>query len=114
MSMTADEFISTLVFNDAGLIPVIVQEHSSHAVLMMAWMNDESIRQTFQTKKATYWSRSRNQLWVKGETSGNTQDVVSLAFDCDRDAVLMTVNQHGPACHTGTQTCFDDNTIVLS
>ena len=114
MSITADELISTLVFNDAGLIPVIVQEQSSHAVLMMAWMNDVAIRQTFQTKRATYWSRSRSQIWVKGETSGNTQDVVSLAFDCDRDALLMTVNQHGPACHTGTHTCFDDNTIVLS
>lgn len=114
MSNTVDEFISSLSFNDAGLIPVIVQEHSSHAVLMLAWMNADAVRLTLETKRATYWSRSRSEIWVKGETSGNTQDVQSLAFDCDSDALLMTVIQHGPACHTGSTTCFDDHSITLS
>lgn len=114
MSESAQEFIERLSFNDLGLIPVIVQDQETQAVLMLAWMNEQSIVHTLETKRATYWSRSRNELWVKGETSGNTQSVISLAFDCDQDALLMIVNQHGVACHTGTSSCFDDHTITLS
>lgn len=113
MSETATNFISALKFNSAGLIPVVVQDAHSKAVLMMAWMNSDAIVQTFQTSAATYWSRSRNELWVKGETSGNTQQVVSIAYDCDADTILLTVIQHGAACHTGDYTCFDKNQIEL-
>lgn len=73
---------------------------------MLAWLNEESLRLTLQTRRATYWSRSRQQLWVKGETSGNIQEVLEVALDCDGDAVLLVVKQHGPACHTGTRSCF--------
>ena len=114
MSLDAQSFVSALAFNEAGLIPVVVQEHSTHKVLMLAWMNAESVALTLETKRATYWSRSRSELWIKGETSGNTQHVISLAYDCDQDALLMTVEQHGPACHTGSTTCFDDHIIELS
>ena len=93
---------------------MIVQERSTDAVLMMAWMNEQALSQTIETKRATFWSRSRKELWVKGETSGNTQEVVSLSFDCDSDALLMKVIAHGPACHTGATTCFDNNTLTLS
>ncbi|NBU32744.1 MAG: phosphoribosyl-AMP cyclohydrolase [Actinobacteria bacterium] len=105
------EFLIGLKFNDAGLIPVVVQEGGSREVLMLAWMNQEAIAQTLETRVATYFSRSRNQLWVKGETSGNTQEVVDLAVDCDSDTLLLTVIQTGVACHTGSQTCFSERSI---
>ena len=98
--------IENLSFNDSGLIPVITQDAKSKEVLMFAWMNKESLEQTLATKCMTYWSRSRQQLWVKGETSGNTQELVSMAFDCDGDAVLCLVEQSGAACHTGRSDCF--------
>ena len=93
-------------FNADGLIAAIVQDHTSHVVLMMAWMNAHALRATIETGRATYWSRSRNALWVKGETSGHVQEVVSMTTDCDQDAVLLQVRQTGAACHTGRTSCF--------
>lgn len=100
------ELINTIQFQQDGLIPVIAQEASTKEVLMLAYMNKEALTKTIETKKATYYSRSRKTLWVKGETSGNTQEVVSLKYDCDADALLVLVNQKGPACHTNQATCF--------
>jgi len=91
---------------EKGLIAAIAQDAKSGEVLMLAWMNEAALNQTFATKRATYFSRSRNQLWVKGETSGHYQDVISIDFDCDADAVLLKVNQIGVACHTGAKSCF--------
>jgi phosphoribosyl-AMP cyclohydrolase len=93
-------------FRAGELIAAIAQDSESKEVLMMAWMNEESLTKTLETKRATYWSRSRNELWVKGETSGHHQDVLSLAFDCDSDCLLLSVKQSGAACHTGERTCF--------
>ena len=97
---------ATLTYNDAGLIPAIAQDASSGEVLMMAWMNVESITQTLATGQVTYWSRSRQEFWVKGASSGNTQRLVDFRVDCDRDCLLLEVEQTGPACHTGRRTCF--------
>ena len=88
------------------LISAIAQDADSKEVLMMAWMNEESLTKTIESKRATYWSRSRNALWIKGETSGHYQDLVSLSFDCDSDCLLLSVKQTGAACHTGERTCF--------
>ena len=96
----------TLTYNEAGLIPAIAQDAASKEVLMMAWMNAESIMQTLETGRVTYWSRSRQSFWVKGETSGHTQQLVDFRFDCDQDCLLVLVNQIGPACHTGRPKCF--------
>ena len=94
-------------FSDpTALIPVIVQEVDSDEVLMLAWMNKAALLATMDTGAATYWSRSRSELWVKGATSGNTQQVDSIELDCDSDALLMRVKQKGVACHTGARTCF--------
>lgn len=98
-------------FNEHGLVPVIVQDATSQAVLMMAWMNAESLRATVNERRTVFWSRSRGELWRKGETSGNVQQLVSLSRDCDGDALLALVHQHGPACHTGAQSCFSDREI---
>jgi phosphoribosyl-ATP pyrophosphohydrolase/phosphoribosyl-AMP cyclohydrolase len=89
-----------------GLAPAIVQDAASGEVLMLAWMNRESLRQTLDTGLATFWSRSRNELWVKGATSGNTQAVRAVRLDCDQDAILVRVDPAGPACHTGARSCF--------
>ena len=97
-----------ITFNNDGLIPVIAQDAANGEVLMMAWMNEEALHLTQTTGRATYWSRSRQELWVQGETSGHTQQVVSLWLDCDGDTILMKVNQVGAACHTGTRTCFSN------
>ena len=97
---------STLLYNEAGLLPVIAQDESTLEVLMLAWMNQEAVERTLKTGKVTYWSRSRSEFWIKGETSGNTQDLVELRFDCDRDALLVIVNQKGTACHTKRKSCF--------
>jgi phosphoribosyl-AMP cyclohydrolase len=99
--------IDRVQFNDQGLVPAIVQDANSHEVLMLAWMDAEAMRRTLSSGRATYWSRSRQMYWVKGETSGNTQHVRDLRLDCDGDTVLLTVDQVGPACHTGARTCFD-------
>jgi len=98
--------VSTLVFNDAGLIPAIAQDASSGQVLMMAWMNASAVQRTLDTGRVTYWSRSRAAYWVKGETSGHVQELVDLRVDCDRDCLLLQVNQTGPACHTNRRSCF--------
>lgn len=97
---------ATLVYNDAGLIPAIAQDATSGEVLMMAWMNAEAVTKTLETGCVTYWSRSRAAFWVKGETSGHVQDLVALRVDCDRDCLLLSVNQAGPACHTNRRSCF--------
>ena len=98
--------LSTLTFNEAGLIPCIVQDATTHQVLMMAWMNEESLAQTLELKETVFWSRSRQELWHKGATSGNTQTLVDLRYDCDSDTLLALVHPAGPACHTGAQSCF--------
>lgn len=97
---------ATLRYNESGLIPVIAQDATSGDVLMMAWMNAEAVARTLSTRKVTYWSRSRQAFWVKGETSGNVQELVDFRIDCDRDAVLAVVRQVGPACHTNRMNCF--------
>ena len=97
---------SSLTFNDAGLIPAIAQDVHSNEVLMLAWMNAQSIAYTLETGRVTYWSRSRQELWIKGATSGHTQELVEFRIDCDRDCLLMMVRQTGPACHTGRRSCF--------
>jgi phosphoribosyl-AMP cyclohydrolase / phosphoribosyl-ATP pyrophosphohydrolase len=94
-------------FDESGLIPAIVQDATTREVLTLAYMNKESLVRTLETKQTWFWSRSRNQLWHKGETSGNTQEVVNVALDCDRDAIVVLVNAAGPACHTGAVSCFD-------
>ena len=90
-----------------GLVAAIAQQHGSGEVLMLAWMDVEALRRTLETGRATYWSRSRQEYWVKGDTSGHAQHVRSVRLDCDGDAVLLTVDQVGAACHTGDRTCFD-------
>jgi phosphoribosyl-AMP cyclohydrolase len=100
-----------LARNDAGLIAAIAQQHDTGEVLMLAWMDDEALHRTLTTGRATYWSRSRAQYWVKGETSGHFQLVKSVALDCDGDTVLIKVDQVGAACHTGDRTCFDAGEI---
>lgn len=95
-----------------GLVPAIVQDATSGAVLMLAWMDDEALARTLATRRATYWSRSRQQYWVKGETSGNTQAVREVRLDCDGDTLLLQVDQTGPACHTGAATCFDETVLL--
>jgi phosphoribosyl-AMP cyclohydrolase len=96
-----------------GLVPVITQNADTGDVLMMAYMNEEAWRKTLETSQAHYYSRSREKLWRKGEESGNTQTVRSVALDCDRDTVLLRVDQKGPACHTGAQTCFTGGDVPL-
>lgn len=96
---------------DAGLLPAIVQQHDSREVLMLAWMDDEALHRTLTTRRATYWSRSRQEYWVKGETSGHRQHVHEVRLDCDGDTLLVLVDQEGPACHTGTRTCFDADVL---
>lgn len=106
-------FIEQLAFDERGLIPVVVQQVETGEVLMLAYMNADTVALTLESGKATYWSRSRNSVWIKGETSGHTQKVISLAADCDKDTLLLTVEQTGPACHTGSHTCFDDCVEIL-
>ena len=101
-----DPAIELLLKDPSALIPTIVQDYLSHEVLMLAYMNRESLAITLESRRATYWSRSRNELWVKGATSGHFQDVHSVALDCDGDALLLKVTQTGAACHTGDRTCF--------
>jgi phosphoribosyl-AMP cyclohydrolase len=103
---TIDPAVTALLKDPAALIPAIVQDVSSHEVLMLAYMNTESLALTLSTGKATYWSRSRNELWIKGATSGHFQEVHSVSLDCDGDAILLKVTQTGVACHTGDRTCF--------
>ena len=97
---------TSLKFNSDGLVACIAQDSTSHEVLMLAWMNAEAVQRTLDTRRVTYWSRSRQSFWSKGETSGHTQDLVSLRVDCDRDCLIAIVIQTGAACHTGRRTCF--------
>jgi phosphoribosyl-AMP cyclohydrolase len=103
---TIDPQVEALLKDPAALIPAIVQDVSNNEVLMLAYMNAESLALTLTTGRATYWSRSRNELWVKGATSGHYQDVQSVSLDCDGDALLLKVIQTGSACHTGDRSCF--------
>ena len=103
---TIDPAVKVLLKDPAVLIPAIVQDVSSNEVLMLAYMSTESLALTLSTGKATYWSRSRNELWLKGATSGHFQEVHSVSLDCDGDALLLKVTQTGVACHTGDRTCF--------
>ena len=105
-TLSLDEVIEQLAFNEQGLIPVITQDVETKDVLMFAWMNKLALEKTLSTKRVTYWSHSRKKLWIKGETSGHTQSLVSMAFDCDGDTVLCQVIQSGAACHTGRPNCF--------
>jgi phosphoribosyl-AMP cyclohydrolase len=98
----------------AGLVAAVVQQHDTGEVLMVGWMDDEALHRTLTTGRATYWSRSRQSYWVKGETSGNVQYVKSVALDCDGDAVLVKVDQVGAACHTGDHTCFDAGELAVT
>ncbi|HBG4727539.1 TPA: bifunctional phosphoribosyl-AMP cyclohydrolase/phosphoribosyl-ATP diphosphatase HisIE [Clostridioides difficile] len=102
----AEEFIRSIKFDDKGLVPVVVQEVVSKDVLMLAYMNKDAIKKTLKDKVSCYFSRSRQELWVKGETSGNTQKVVKMSYDCDVDTILLFVEQTGVACHTGNYSCF--------
>lgn len=104
--LVLNDVLEQLVYNDQGLMPVITQDVESKEVLMLAWMSHDSIKQTLITGKMTYWSRSRQELWVKGATSGHHQSLTSMSFDCDGDAILCLVNQTGSACHTGRENCF--------
>ncbi|MDE3122986.1 MAG: phosphoribosyl-AMP cyclohydrolase [Paracoccaceae bacterium] len=97
---------ATLKYDANGLIPVIAQAAAGGEVLMMAWMNAEAVARTLETGRVTYWSRSRQAFWVKGETSGHVQRLVELRVDCDRDCLLALVEQEGPACHTNRRACF--------
>ena len=97
---------ASLSYNAAGLIPAIAQDETSGEILMMAWMNQDAVRQTLDSGRVTYWSRSRQAFWVKGESSGNTQTLVDFRIDCDRDCLLVVVRQIGPACHTNRRSCF--------
>jgi phosphoribosyl-ATP pyrophosphohydrolase/phosphoribosyl-AMP cyclohydrolase len=98
--------------DDQQLLPAIVQDANSKEVLMLAWVNKEALEKSISTKQATFWSRSRKEIWVKGQTSGNKQEVISIKFDCDSDAFLFLVHSHGPACHTGENSCFYSEIIL--
>jgi phosphoribosyl-AMP cyclohydrolase len=98
--------LDDLMYDDQGLIPAIIQDHENRQVLMMAWMNRESLQRTIDTGLCTYWSRSRSKYWVKGETSGHLQRVRKISIDCDRDALLISVEQIGAACHDSYRSCF--------
>jgi phosphoribosyl-AMP cyclohydrolase len=113
MSAALPEDIRARLKDGLDLIPAIAQDAKTGEVLMLAYMNTESLAQTLATGQATYWSRGRNELWVKGATSGHTQEVLSISLDCDGDSLLLKVNQTGAACHTGDKTCFH-NPITFS
>ncbi len=101
-----DDVVGEIAFNADGLVPAIAQQHDTGEVLMMAWMNAASLRETLETGRVCYWSRSRQQFWRKGESSGHTQHLVELRFDCDSDTILLQVDQVGAACHTNRRNCF--------
>lgn len=111
-------FLKLVKFNSDGLIPAIAQQHDTKEVLMMAWMNQAALLETINTQRVCYYSRSRQALWRKGESSGQTQSLKSLAFDCDGDCIVMQVDQTGPACHTGRRDCFffevEGNQIIIN
>lgn len=104
--LSTDAFLAAVTFNADGLVPAIAQDATNGEVLMMAWMNRETLAETLKTGHVTYWSRSRQAVWRKGETSGHTQKLVEAWVDCDGDTLLLKVQQTGPACHTGARSCF--------
>jgi phosphoribosyl-AMP cyclohydrolase len=104
--MATDEILDAVAFNAGGLVPAVAQQHDTGEVLMMAWMNRESIAETLETGHVCYWSRSRGALWRKGETSGHVQTLREMRLDCDGDTLLLLVDQTGPACHTNRRSCF--------
>lgn len=104
--LSSEDFLAAVAFNADGLVPAIAQDATSGAVLMMAWMNRETLAETLKTGRVTYWSRSRQAVWRKGETSGHAQRLVEAWIDCDGDTLLFKVEQTGPACHTGARSCF--------
>ena len=105
-SAVLERVLAEVAFDGAGLVPAIAQQHDSGEVLMLAWMNAEALRETLTSGRVCYWSRSRRSLWRKGETSGHVQRLVELRYDCDRDALLLQIEQQGPACHTNRRSCF--------
>lgn len=108
MTSSLDATVAARLKRDPeGLVPAVVQQHDTGEVLMLGWMDDEALARTLTTGRATYWSRSRQEYWVKGETSGHRQWVREVRLDCDGDTLLLKVDQEGPACHTGRRTCFD-------
>jgi phosphoribosyl-AMP cyclohydrolase len=110
-----DPAVAARLKRDAlGLVTAVVQQHDTGEVLMVGWMDDEALHRTLTTGRATYWSRSRQEYWVKGETSGHVQHVKSVALDCDGDTLLVRVEQVGAACHTGDRTCFDAGVLTVS
>jgi len=104
--LTREAFVNSVAFNEDGLVPVITQSAATGAVLMLAWMNRDTLERTLSTGEVTYWSRSRGEVWRKGATSGHTQHLVEAWVDCDGDTLLLKVDQLGPACHTGAPSCF--------
>jgi len=106
-SVLAPALSSRLKRDADGLVPAVIQQHDTGEVLMLGWMDDEALRRTLSTGRTTFWSRSRREYWVKGATSGNRQWVKEVRLDCDGDTLLVKVEQEGPACHTGTRSCFD-------
>lgn len=101
-----EKILDSLKFDERGLIPAVVQDAQDHQVLMVAYLNRESLAKTLRDGRACYWSRSRQKLWTKGETSGHFQKVIDILYDCDADTLLLLVEQTGPACHTGNRSCF--------
>ncbi len=104
--LAPDQFIANVKFDAQGLVTTVAQDAKDGRVLMVAWMNRDALSRTLTTRDVTYWSRSRNELWRKGETSGHTQRLIEAWIDCDGDTLLLKVDQTGPACHTGAPTCF--------
>jgi phosphoribosyl-AMP cyclohydrolase len=113
MASLAPDIAARLKRDPQGLVPAVVQQHDSGEVLMVGWMDDEALHRTLTTGRTTFWSRSRQEHWVKGETSGNRQHVKEVRLDCDGDTLLVKVDQEGAACHTGDHTCFDATVLPL-
>ena len=114
MSNLDPDIAARLKRDPQGLVAAVVQQHGSGEVLMLGWMDDEALHRTLTTGRATYWSRSRREYWVKGETSGHRQWVRGVRLDCDGDTLLVTVDQEGAACHTGDRTCFDARELPVT
>lgn len=112
--MDVDTALDRARFGTDGLLPAVIQQWDSGEVLMLGWMDAEALRRTITEGRVTFWSRSRGEYWRKGDTSGNIQLVRDAALDCDGDTLLVRVDQHGPACHLGTRTCFDDGGIAVN
>src|SRR3954449_1398931 len=114
MASLAPDIADRLKRDAQGLVPAVVQQHDTGEVLMLGWMDDEALARTLHDGRATYWSRSRQKYWVKGETSGNVQWVKEVRLDCDGDTLLVKVDQEGVACHTGDRTCFDADLLLAA